>query len=115
MDMRKGFGGLLMLSVFMLGFVLLFASTSPRIANNEYNSIVAAEIRSDRIAIARNVLTKSYEGVNAGNRALWENTVEGELAGAYGLNVSIDIQEYPAEANITDPSTGMSTSFFLLK
>jgi hypothetical protein len=115
MDMKKGFGGLLMLSVFMLGFVLLFASNSPRIASNEYNSMVAAEIHSDRIAIARNVLIKSYEGVDAGNRAVWENTIEGELARAYGLNISIDTQEYPVEANITDPSTGMSTSFFLLK
>ena len=115
MDMRKGFGGLLMLSVFMLGFVLLLGSSSPRVASKEYYSMVAAEIRSDRMTIARNVLTKSYKGVDERNRDRWANTVEGELSSRYGLRVRIDIQKYPVEATITDPSTGMSTSFFLLK
>jgi hypothetical protein len=115
MEMRKGFAGLLMLSVFMLGFVLLLAANSPRIASKEYSSIVVAEIRSDRMAIARNVLIKSYKGVDEKNTDKWANIAEGELSSRYGFKVSIDLQKFPVEANITDPATGMSTSFFLLK
>ncbi len=115
MEMRRGFAGLLMLSVFMLGFVLLLGLNSPRIASNGYSSMVTSEIRSDRLAIARNVLIKSYKKVDESHRKQWANVAEGELSSTYGLRVSIDMQKFPAEANITDPANGMSTSFFLLK
>jgi hypothetical protein len=115
MEMRKGFAGLLMLSVFMLGFVLLLGSNSPRVASKGYSSIVSAEIHSDRVAIARNVLIKSYKEVDEKNRNQWADAAEGELSRLYGLKIGIDLQKFPAEANITDPQTGMSTSFFLLK
>jgi len=115
MGMRKGFAGLLMLAVFMLGFVLLLGSSSPRIASKEYSSMVAAEIHSDRIAIARNVLVKSYKKVDERNRELWASTIKSELSSKYGLRIGIDLQKSPAEVSITDPANGMSTSFSLLK
>jgi hypothetical protein len=115
MEMRKGFAGLLVLAVFMLGFVLLLGSNSPRIASKEYSSIVAAEIHSDRIAIARNVLIKSYKKIDERNRVQWADMVESELASKYGLRISLDLKKSPVEANITDSTNGMSTSFFLLK
>jgi hypothetical protein len=115
MDMKRGFAGLLLLSVFMLGFVLLLGSNLPRIASREYSSIVTAEIHSDRMAIARNVLIQSYKKVDVTNRGQWANTAEGELSSRYGLRIRINLQKFPVEADITDPATGMSTSFFLLK
>lgn len=114
MAMRKGFAGLLMLTIFLLGFVLLLGSNSPRIASKEYYSMVAAEIQSDRIAIARNVLIKSYKQVNEENRNQWADKAESELSSRYGLIIKINLQKFPAEASITDPANGMSTSFLLL-
>jgi hypothetical protein len=115
MGMRKGFAGLLMLAVFMLGFVLLLGSSSPHIASKEYSSMVAAEIHSDRIAIAKDVLIKSYKKVDERNREQWAGAVKSELSSRYGLKIGIDLQKSPVEASITDPANGMSTSFFLLK
>jgi hypothetical protein len=113
MGMRKGFGGLLVLSTFMLGFVLLLSSHTPRIASKGYSSIVAAEVHSDRIAIARNIITKSYRMVEERNRAQWASLVESELSSRYGLRVSINFKNFPAEVNLIDPSNGMSASFVL--
>jgi len=115
MEMKRGFAGLLMLAVFMLGFVLLLGSSSSRIASKEYSSMVAAEIHSDRIAIAKNVLIKSYKKVDEGNRNQWASTIKSEFSSTYGLKIGIYLQKSPAEANIIDPTNGMSTSFFLLK
>jgi len=111
MEMRKGFAGLLVLSVFMLGFVFLLSSHSQYIASKNYRSIVSAEIRSDRMAIARNIITGSYRHVDEKGRAQWATLVVDSLSSSYGLKVSIDSSGYPLQVNVTDPSTGMSTSF----
>jgi len=113
MEMRRGFAGLLVLSIFMLGFVLLLGSHTSRIASRDYSSIVTAEIRSDRIAIARNVIIKSYRIVEERNKARWTSSIGDEISNSYGLRVSIDFKKFPAEVNLTDPSTGMSSSFLL--
>jgi len=114
MEMRKGFAGLLVLSVFMLGFILMLSSHSQYIASKNYQSMVTAEIHSDRIAIARNIITKSYGRVDEKGRAQWASSVASSLSNSYGLKVSIDFTKVPAEVHISDPSNGMNTSFFLI-
>ena len=113
MEMRRGFAGLLVLSVFMLGLVLMLSSHSPYIASKSYQSMVTAEIHSDRIAIARNVITKSYRGVDETGKAQWASSVADSLSKSYGLKAFIDFTKTPAEVCITDPSNGMNASFFL--
>jgi len=113
MEMKRGFAGLLVLSAFMLGLVLLLGSHLPRISSKGYSSIVAAEIHSDRITIARNVITKSYRMVDEANRPQWASSIGRELYYSYGLKVSMNLKKYPAEVNITDTSNGMSASFIL--
>ncbi|MEM3555293.1 MAG: hypothetical protein QXF56_01035 [Candidatus Micrarchaeia archaeon] len=112
MEMKKGFGGLLVLSVFTLGFILLLSSHSPRIASKGYSSIVFAEVRSNRIALARKTIIESYKQVNERNLAEWTASVE-KICSSYGLRVSIDFSKTPKEVKLTDSYTGMSSSFFL--
>lgn len=114
MAMRKGFAGLLVLSVFLLGFVFLLSSHSQYIASKNYRSMVSAEIRSDRIAIARNIITKSYRHVDEKGRVQWANSVADSLSNSYGLKVSMNSSSYPLKVNVTDPSNGMSTSFSMV-
>ncbi|MCX6776751.1 MAG: hypothetical protein NTY73_02125 [Candidatus Micrarchaeota archaeon] len=111
MAMRRGFAGLLVLSVFMLGFVFLLSSHSQYIASKNYRSMVSAEIHSDRIAIARNIITRSYRHVDEKGRVQWATSIADSLSNSYGLKVSMDSSSYPIMVNVTDPSSGLSTSF----
>ena len=112
MGMRKGFAGLLVLSTFLLGFVLLMSSGSLRISSKGYSSMVAAEVQSNRLAIARNVIKRSYGMIDPHNTAQWTEAAEA-ISRDYGVRVSIDFEKFPAEANLTDETNGMSTSFLL--
>ena|GEM_PF-5311540 len=112
MEMKKGFGGLLVLSVFLLGFILLLTSHTPRITYKGYSSILSAEVRSNRIAVARKVILESYKEVDERNLAEWAVSVE-RVCASYGLRVSIDFSKTPKKVNLTDIYTGMTSSFFL--
>lgn len=112
MEMRKGFGGLLVLSVFLLGFVLLLSTHTPRLASKGYSSIVFVEACSNRIAIARKAILESYRMVDERNLAEWASSVE-TLCASYNLKVSMNFTRFPIEVILTDPATGMSSSFLL--
>lgn len=71
------------------------------------------EVRSNRIAVVRNIMEKTYERTAAEDRGLWAGFVQEKLGKSYGLEIAVDLEGTPSTASIEDRTYGLSSRFVL--
>ncbi len=114
MEMKKGFFGMLVIVIVIVG-IMTFNYAQTKSAVNDANAdAVAHEIRADRIAVLRNVILQSHRNVTQQNELAWGIFVQGELAPSYGLDAYIDYSKAPAKVVILDEREGMRSEFYLV-
>jgi len=99
--------------VVLLGTVAWVYQNNVRAAQLVNKDAELNEIRSNRLAVARNVIEKTYAKTEPENRAMWAGFVSEELGQKHGLGIAVDLEHTPRTVLIEDRTYGLSTRFVL--
>ena len=113
MSMR-GMAGMFIIIVVLLGMIAWVFQNNVREANLVSKEAALNEVRSNRLAVLRNVMEKSYSKVEPKNRAAWAGALQQKLGPLYGLEVAVNLDAVPPYAVIEDRTYGTTSYFHLI-
>ena len=99
--------------VVLLGTIAWVYQNNVRQAQMVNRESAVNEVRSNRLAVVRNIMEKTYEKTDAENRGLWAGFVSEQLGKRYGLEIAVDLERTPRTASIEDRLYGLSSRFVL--
>jgi len=105
--------GMFIIIVVLLGVVAWVFQNNVRQAQLISAEAAHSEVRSNRLAILRNVVERSYMEVEPKHRATWEAALREKLGPRYGMEVALVQDSAPPYAIIEDRTYGMASRFYL--
>ncbi|MFA6036317.1 MAG: hypothetical protein WC759_05160 [Candidatus Micrarchaeia archaeon] len=111
--MKRGLAGMFIIIVVLLGTVAWVYQNNVRQAQLVTRESAMNEVRSNRIAVVRNIIEKTYEKTDVESRGMWAGFVRDKLGKRYGLEIAVDLDGSPSTVLIEDRLYGLSSRFVL--
>ncbi|RLG20379.1 hypothetical protein DRN67_00020 [Candidatus Micrarchaeota archaeon] len=109
----RAMAGMFIIIVVLLGMIAWVFQNDMRESHLVIKESQINEVRSNRLAILRNVIERTYEDVEPKHRAAWENSIEDKLGPLYGVEVVVDQNSIPPTAVLEDRTYGLVSEFYL--